>query len=791
MSTDEVDTTTTTEASEGDENLEWLYGDESEKQDSEEEEAKLPAVLRAPTSTTQETTGNEVDSQAPAPQYMTAPVNLNMEFSSHRNYDAVAAKPKGVDLEAPGSINGVPALQVDMESFEEKPWRKPGVDLSDYFNYGFNEDTWKAYCDERKRRPIGLDVMNMSSHTSKTMIKQARKGNTEKDVVNLTPRTAKSHFITSTNIYKSGMNTTRKSSGTIDVIRRQTASIDQVEGQRCSYQDGNRVQVILEHPSDSEPTPGRSPGPQSSYIPPTPFLPPLSITASPLTAPPNEREKQDNKKEKAKLTPAARRVKTSAPPPALVMQETTGNGVDSQETLADDENSESDDEVQVTIGYIKPPASVKMTYAARPVDGNIKSLGRRYTGADDSEKRDNEKKEDRLTAAVSAPSPALVTQETTGNGVDSQEMLSDDKYSESDSDDNLQITIGNIKSPAEQEMTNAATSVHCNMNSFSHRVHGRVSCNKKCLEFDGSLSVCGIPELEFSLKTLEDGKDIPWRNPGADLSDHFNYGFDEETWKAYNDKQIKLRRHFLKIPANSIAMKIIQWRENTEKDVVSFTPHTAKSDFSTSTNIHESGIHTTSNGHPGGYDVRSVPLYTLPEGGHPSPVRGAVASWATMVDSSTQCDCYPWCEKEREKERERKQPREPAHERERRRELERSPLATGYTSDEERHEYRDYPEHGYERHHERTSQEKEERRRERRHRDKEGRGHKSCRSCGHPGDYDGRPVPPYTLRGAACRSPVPGKVASVPSMERSPWAKKEQEKKGEQEQLRERAYTAL
>lgn len=34
---------------------------------------------------------------------------------------------KGVDLDAPGSINGVPVLEADMESFEEKPWRKPGV----------------------------------------------------------------------------------------------------------------------------------------------------------------------------------------------------------------------------------------------------------------------------------------------------------------------------------------------------------------------------------------------------------------------------------------------------------------------------------------------------------------------------------------------------------------------------------------------------------------------------------------------------------------------------------------
>lgn len=51
----------------------------------------------------------------------------------------VAAKLKGVDLDAPGNINGVPVLEVDMESFEEKPWRKPGLyvcvcELANMFN---------------------------------------------------------------------------------------------------------------------------------------------------------------------------------------------------------------------------------------------------------------------------------------------------------------------------------------------------------------------------------------------------------------------------------------------------------------------------------------------------------------------------------------------------------------------------------------------------------------------------------------------------------------------------------
>ncbi|PON79446.1 Pre-mRNA polyadenylation factor Fip [Parasponia andersonii] len=37
-------------------------------------------------------------------------------------------------------------FDVDVDSFEEKPWKYPGVDTSDFFNFGFNEDSWKDYC---------------------------------------------------------------------------------------------------------------------------------------------------------------------------------------------------------------------------------------------------------------------------------------------------------------------------------------------------------------------------------------------------------------------------------------------------------------------------------------------------------------------------------------------------------------------------------------------------------------------------------------------------------------------
>ena len=46
-----------------------------------------------------------------------------------------------------------------------------GADLSDYFNYGFNEETWKAYCEKQKRLRMGLEVSAVSSVTSKITVR--------------------------------------------------------------------------------------------------------------------------------------------------------------------------------------------------------------------------------------------------------------------------------------------------------------------------------------------------------------------------------------------------------------------------------------------------------------------------------------------------------------------------------------------------------------------------------------------------------------------------------------------
>ena len=36
------------------------------------------------------------------------------------------------------------AFDVDIDELAEHPWRNKNADISDYFNYGFNEKTWKV-----------------------------------------------------------------------------------------------------------------------------------------------------------------------------------------------------------------------------------------------------------------------------------------------------------------------------------------------------------------------------------------------------------------------------------------------------------------------------------------------------------------------------------------------------------------------------------------------------------------------------------------------------------------------
>lgn len=264
----------------GDEEEEWLYGgpwdvhvhsdlakdlDENEVERPEEEnasanppsgieeEAAENGVAKPKVTETEDDSDSDSDDdeddvhvtigdiKTGAPQYGsygTAPVNLNIKAGG-RVYGNTGTKVKGVDLDAPGSINGVPLLEVDLDSFEDKPWRKPGADLSDYFNYGFNEDTWKAYCEKQKRIRMGLEVIPVTSTTNKITVQQGRTGNSEKEAA--LPST-KAEFTSPPSLFKTGLPPSRRLPGAIDVIG-QTITISRVEGRRRANENSN-IQVL-------------------------------------------------------------------------------------------------------------------------------------------------------------------------------------------------------------------------------------------------------------------------------------------------------------------------------------------------------------------------------------------------------------------------------------------------------------------------------------------------------------------------------------------------------------------
>ncbi|CAH8551488.1 unnamed protein product [Dicrocoelium dendriticum] len=59
---------------------------------------------------------------------------------------------QGIELDDPGDIHGVPTIEFNLSSLgeEDKPWKRPGADITDYFNYGFTEETWIQYCEKQK-----------------------------------------------------------------------------------------------------------------------------------------------------------------------------------------------------------------------------------------------------------------------------------------------------------------------------------------------------------------------------------------------------------------------------------------------------------------------------------------------------------------------------------------------------------------------------------------------------------------------------------------------------------------
>lgn len=75
--------------------------------------------------------------------------DLDEDEKPKKTGTTIVAKDDGsssVDVNAVAVYEGKPLTQIDLDKLKDKPWRIPGADISDYFNYGFDEFTWTAYC---------------------------------------------------------------------------------------------------------------------------------------------------------------------------------------------------------------------------------------------------------------------------------------------------------------------------------------------------------------------------------------------------------------------------------------------------------------------------------------------------------------------------------------------------------------------------------------------------------------------------------------------------------------------
>ncbi|GAA97973.1 uncharacterized protein L969DRAFT_84541 [Mixia osmundae IAM 14324] len=68
-----------------------------------------------------------------------------------------------VDLTKPAMLHTAQNIyELNIDSLPQTPWREPGIDLSEYFNYGFDEMTWRAYAKQQLQLRAERDEERMN-----------------------------------------------------------------------------------------------------------------------------------------------------------------------------------------------------------------------------------------------------------------------------------------------------------------------------------------------------------------------------------------------------------------------------------------------------------------------------------------------------------------------------------------------------------------------------------------------------------------------------------------------------
>ncbi|XP_049444507.1 pre-mRNA 3'-end-processing factor FIP1 [Epinephelus fuscoguttatus] len=160
----------------------------------------------------------------------------------------------GLDTDALDNNQAVPVRK-------EKPWRKPGADITDYFNYGFDEESWNAYCKKHAKARAARKKMY-----TKIKVQERQTGYEEESCPHSLP--GSSPILSSSS----------ESRATLDVIGGRPGSRGRVEGIQCFSDEENISQVITEMSSEEDlstshhlPSSSNFSSP-FAYTPPPPFL---------------------------------------------------------------------------------------------------------------------------------------------------------------------------------------------------------------------------------------------------------------------------------------------------------------------------------------------------------------------------------------------------------------------------------------------------------------------------------------------------------------------------------------
>jgi pre-mRNA 3'-end-processing factor FIP1 len=85
---------------------------------------------------------------------------------------AVATSKIDIDAKPVYEPAGKPITQVNIDEDlpdNDKPWRRPGTDISDYFNYGFDEFTWALYATKQESLRSEYDQDKIAQNNKKMM----------------------------------------------------------------------------------------------------------------------------------------------------------------------------------------------------------------------------------------------------------------------------------------------------------------------------------------------------------------------------------------------------------------------------------------------------------------------------------------------------------------------------------------------------------------------------------------------------------------------------------------------